>query len=277
MRGYSKAAFGRRMDQMARLNNRSHKGLTIEESQLKYDELVKQVDEELERYFDANGYYPERMRATHPVAYTEGFNKEKPSDMSPSANVLEGNLQRPPLTTLEGATWLIDYNAMQLLARYEDFEIESRSAKEWRMLEREYVKRADYTIMDFYDDFRTAMEVPGSALTWVDYRRERKKLRKCKCKFCLNYFPIEEGSMFIRKRVRRSDSLYCTAGCKQMQMDANKEFRRTSEIYENGTYLPVYAYKTTTEDHERREMEKWEIPIENMDDYEDEKVGKSAI
>lgn len=276
MRGYSKAAFGRRMEQL-RSNNRSHKGLTIEESQRKYDELVKAVEEELERYFDANGHYPEKMNATHSVDYTEGFSKETPTRLSQKANVLEGNLQRPPMTTLEGATWLIDYNAMQLLARYEEEEIRTRSAKEWRMLEREYVQSAAFTIMDLYDKFKTDLEVKGSTLTWEDYRIERRKFRTCKCKFCINVFPVEDGSRYFKKRVRRSDSLYCSARCKQMQMDANKEYKRTSEIYENGTYLPVYAYKDTTEEHDRRELEKWEVAMENMDQYEEENIDKFAI
>src|SRR5699024_4727564 len=66
-------------------------------------------------------------------------------------------------------------------------------------------------------------------------RKERYKWRKCKHKYCLNYFPISRDN-FKGRLAKRIDSKYCDSTCQLRHREAIRRYER------HGSYLPIYYY-----------------------------------
>lgn len=130
--------------------------------------------------------------------------------------------------------WQLDLFAGVLDYVAENIEREApktRSAAEWRELERQYVVKSDFTITDLVAYLLRRLE--KKRITREQYSQERRKFKPCKHRFCLNYYIP-----------RRNNQEFCSRDCKEREKRALKEFEKTSKVYENGTYLPPTAYKT---------------------------------
>lgn len=136
----------------------------------------------------------------------------------------------PPAEQLDMLAGILDYVAENIEREALEKEIENRSAAEWRRLEYEHVTKADFTEPDLDDMLLTAVE--QGKLTQEQAQEMRSKYKPCAHRFCLNVFMPA-----------RKDQTYCCPECRKAESNAVKEYRRTSQLYANGTYLPVYAYK----------------------------------
>lgn len=141
-----------------------------------------------------------------------------------------GNI--PPERQLQLMGDVLDYVAENIEREALEREIKTRTAEEWRKLEWEYVTRAEFSDMDMYDT------IP---------KEEWAKYRECKHRFCINVW-----------KPRRKNQCYCDDRCRKSEEYAVKEFERTSKIYANGTYLPVYAYKEVRGKQEVEDYQKHE-------------------
>lgn len=144
---------------------------------------------------------------------------------------------------VEGWANLLDGMAERLEREAQEAEIRQRTAREWRLLERGYIVRSRYTLLDFYDDYVTMIE--DGDHTWANYTAERKRWRKCKHRFCLNVFPTDKDHFHQQRagaawngRHKRKDSRFCCDACRTEHRDAVKQYRRTASMYDNPTYLP---------------------------------------
>jgi len=127
---------------------------------------------------------------------------------------------------------VLDYVAENIEREALEREINSRTAEEWRKLEWEHVVRSEFSVMDMYD------VVPES--DWSQYR-------ECKHRFCINVW-----------KPRRKNQQYCDDRCRKSEEYSLKEYDRTSKMYANGTYLPVFAYKEVREKQEVLDYQKHE-------------------
>ncbi|MEO2074849.1 MAG: hypothetical protein ABGX20_05580 [Bacillus sp. (in: firmicutes)] len=117
--------------------------------------------------------------------------------------------------------------------------IKHRSAEEWRELERQHVVKASFTLPDLVDNLLRRLE--KGSITREQLEAERRKYRPCKHRFCLNYFIPQ-----------RKDAVFCCRDCKEREKKAIAYFKKTAQIFDNGTYLPPTAYKVS----HREELEK---------------------
>ncbi|MEK4085149.1 hypothetical protein [Psychrobacillus sp. FSL K6-1415] len=187
------------------------------------------------------------LRPQHRVIYSADFPKpKKPSILEQFANVEDVPLKRAPLTTLEGQAnkLLLDAERMeQALARICP-----------PVTDRAYVEKSDFTVTDLYNDIVSRMEWTAlrclalisvfgidalstfeTVLDWDYYREERKKWRGCRYKYCLNMYAVKGGN--IRgESPKRSDSRYCSEGCRKAAYEAEERYRL------HGSFLPVYYY-----------------------------------
>ncbi|WAA13396.1 hypothetical protein [Fervidibacillus halotolerans] len=168
-----------------------------------------------------------RLRATDRVnSPTEAY-----------ANVPDRRLRTAPAATVEGVTNVLDLNIRLLERELKREEIKRRTAAEWRLIERSYIRHADYTLPDFYDDFKTRIE-RGQA-TWADYREERRKWRRCENRWCLNVFPVDRDHFKKGEiKARNKHAKFCSSTCRTEHFKALKQYERTAEMYDNPTYLP---------------------------------------
>lgn len=181
-----------------------------------------------------------KLKATHKVVYDyENFFPRRESRLSQYANVDDITLKKAPLSTLEGVA-----NRLLLEAERKEQEEASRKAKRYV---RSYIEKADYSIMSLYSDLKTEIEYGN--MTWIDYRRERKKWRRCRNKFCLNMFPINKSN-FLGKKAKRKDSKFCSDACRIYDHESKERY------HERGSYLPVKEVEgrlsETIETEERR-------------------------
>ncbi|MBB6449606.1 hypothetical protein HNR44_001555 [Geomicrobium halophilum] len=166
---------------------------------------------------------------------------------------------KAPISTIEGAGNLLAFNAEQLMRQYEAEQARTRSAAEWRRLEKWHIEREEFTIIDLAHRLRD--------FDREEYRAERKKWRRCQHRFCRNIYPVDSTNCVVPGWSKRKDSRYCTNACRVAARDAQREYERTAQIYENGTYLPVYAYRTITEDQKERNKKDSEFISENIENY----------
>ncbi|ALC81550.1 hypothetical protein [Bacillus gobiensis] len=151
----------------------------------------------------------------------------------------------PPADQLDMLAGILDYVAENIERVAQEREIINRTAEEWRKLEHEYVVRADFTLPDLIDMLLTERE--AGRITREELQATRRKYRPCEHRFCLNYFVPN-----------RKDQKYCDHKCRKAESNAVAEFKRTSKIYANGTYLPVFAYKDIRDKQEKENYEKHE-------------------
>lgn len=207
-----------------------------------------------ENVYPESIYTHKIIKAQHDVQYSSDFpQSKKPSILEPFANITDKQLRMASSKTLEG-------QANALLKQIESDEQE-RARLYPPVYDRSYVERAEFTITDLYNDIVSQMEwstvcylirlsVFGNdalstyddVLQWNDYRKERKKWRKCRYKFCLNMFAIDRDN--IRNQPpKRSDSRYCCGECRKADHEATDRYKK------HGSYLPVYCYVNQTADH----------------------------
>ncbi|WP_088007207.1 hypothetical protein [Indiicoccus explosivorum] len=187
-----------------------------------------------------------KLKATHRFIPSKDFPQRKLTDLTQYTNVDDVRLKRAPVTTLEGTA-----NAFILASeRAEQAAIRADPP----VYCRGYVERADYPLTSLYSDYKDMIEAStllfmlrlqafGTAawatldaiVTWDDYRDERKKWRRCRHKFCLNYFPVLRSN-FKGQKTKRIDAGYCCEGCKTDAKNAETRFKQT------GSYLPVHYY-----------------------------------
>ncbi|MGX9136164.1 hypothetical protein ACWV26_17750 [Rummeliibacillus sp. JY-2-4R] len=120
---------------------------------------------------------------------------------------------------------MLDSVALNLEREAEMLEIQERSAEEWRQLEYEYAK----------------VKPGGYSMFTLEHIKQPHifaKYQECAHRFCITGFRPANGKQ-----------KYCCPECAEAEKNARKEFKRTSKLYVNGTYLPVYAYKTRTQQH----------------------------
>lgn len=166
-----------------------------------------------------------KLEANHPVNYSVEFPKRNLNELERYANVDDVRLKRAPSDTLEGMA-----NALILAAeRAEQAKIRANPPRNCKG----YVERSDYPITSLYSDFKDLIE--AGEKDWDDYRVERRKWKRCKHMYCLNYFPTDKTN-FKRFEAKRKDSEYCDAWCRSAHRDAHRRFKK------HGSYLPVYYY-----------------------------------
>lgn len=120
---------------------------------------------------------------------------------------------------------MLDSVALNIERQAEMLEIQERSAEEWRQLEYEYarVKPGGYSML---------------TLEHIKAPHIFAKYQECAHRFCITGFRPANGKQ-----------KYCCPECAEAEKNARKEFKRTSKLYANGTYLPVLAYKSRTLQH----------------------------
>lgn len=120
---------------------------------------------------------------------------------------------------------MLDSVALNIERQAEMLEIQERSAEEWRQLEYEYarVKPGGYSML---------------TLEHIKAPHIFAKYQECAHRFCITGFRPANGKQ-----------KYCCPECAEAEKNARKEFKRTSKLYANGTYLPVLAYKSRTQQH----------------------------
>lgn len=166
-----------------------------------------------------------KLEANHPVNYSVEFPKRNLNELERYANVDDVRLKRAPSDTLEGRA-----NALILAAeRAEQKAIKANPPRNCKG----YVERSDYPITSLYSDFKDLIE--AGEKDWDDYRAERRKWKRCKHMYCLNYFPIDKTN-FKRFEAKRKDSEYCDAWCRSAHRDAERRFDK------HGSYLPEHYY-----------------------------------
>lgn len=168
-----------------------------------------------------------KLKVTHKFIPNAEFPNRKLTDLTIYTNVDDVSLKKAPKSTLEGM-------ANRLLVESERAEQDAIRKKPPKY-DRSYVERATYPLTDLHADFAAIIKHPYSNVTWADYPTERRKWRKCKHKFCLDYFPITKDN-FKGKSAKRSDSEYCCGSCQIAANDAEKRFKK------HGSYLPVSFY-----------------------------------
>lgn len=166
-----------------------------------------------------------KLDAAHVVKWGEDFTKRNYTGLERYANVDDVKLKRAPSNTLEGTA-----NALILSSERAEQEAIRNNPP---VTSREYVERADYSIMTLYSDYKDDIE--AELKTWADYREERKKWRKCNYRYCLNMFPVASDN-FKGAPAKRKDSRYCCGECRRADYDATRRYTET------GSYLPVYFY-----------------------------------
>ncbi|WP_050801645.1 hypothetical protein [Ornithinibacillus scapharcae] len=169
-----------------------------------------------------------KLKATHSVMYDKAFPQRKLSELEQYANVDDVKLKRAPLNTLEGVA-----NTLILNTQHAE---QQRIKANPPVYDKAYVERADYSIMSLYSDYKDDIE-EGNA-TWSDYRKERKKWRKCKHKFCLNMYPIDKDN-FKGMRAKRSDSRFCCEDCKDKHHESIKRYKETGSYLSRWYYVPA--------------------------------------
>ncbi|UOQ86205.1 hypothetical protein [Gracilibacillus salinarum] len=125
---------------------------------------------------------------------------------------------------------ILDYVAENLERQAQQREIETRTSADWRALEYQYVTKSTYTEPDLRDDL--LLEVSTGTVTEAEAQATYDNYTDCKHRFCLNVFEPKHKSQS-----------YCSPECRESEKYAIREFERTSNLYDNGTYLPVSAYK----------------------------------
>jgi hypothetical protein len=132
---------------------------------------------------------------------------------------------------------------------------------QWEDLERQYVYRADFTQMDLYDMLMNQLE--RGKITRDQYRKERRKFKPCKHRFCLNYFTP-----------RSKKHRFCCEDCRKRENDALKQFEITSQIYAAGTYLPPSVYKDIRQSEKDQNYRKYERLFEDPEIIKEGYAGK---
>lgn len=159
-------------------------------------------------------------------------------------NVSDKALKAAPLDTLEGMANLLLFNGEYLERAIKYEEIRTRPRDEWKRLERQYVERASYTLYDLYDDLRNRCD------TVEEYRKERRKYKRCKNRFCENVF---QG---------RKNKRYCCDQCKKSVENQKTRFIETARKYVAGTYLPEDEYEINLDRYEEEQYRKNESVFE---------------
>lgn len=167
-----------------------------------------------------------KLKATHAFTPDKDFPVRKYNDLEIYANVADVTLKRAPKNTLEG-------EANRLIVEAERAEQAAIRANP-PVYDRSYVERATYSITELYADLAGMIRV-SDVLTWADYPAERRKWRKCKHKFCLDYFPIDKTN-HKGKRAKPRNAVYCCNKCRYAARDAELRFKN------NGSYLPEEFY-----------------------------------
>lgn len=189
------------------------------------------------------------------------------------SNASEREIRMAGGQLLEGWANILDSMAERLEREAQAAEIKQRTAREWRLLEREYIVRNRYNLLDLYDDFKTMIE--DGTRTWADYADERKKWKTCKHRFCLNVFPIDKDHFHQQRagaawdgKFRRKDSRFCCDACRTEHRDAIKQYKRTASIYDNPTYLPqaVINDELKLDESKDRAFRRNEVTYETMED-----------
>src|SRR5699024_7423814 len=98
----------------------------------------------------------------------------------------------------------------------------SYTREDWAQLENEYVRYADYTEPDLFDDILTEYE--AGKITADEAQAKAKQYRRCKYRFCENVYEP-----------KRKDQSYCSPNCRKREANALQRFKQT------GTYLPPHV------------------------------------
>jgi hypothetical protein len=236
------------------------KGISQAAMKVRCDRLVNAVDNAVERYVEATGRVPDKMRNTSPYVVSKEFPARKNEGLASYANVPDDRLKKAPLHTLEATGNLMNFNADYLLKAQHEAAVKARTRREWQKAEYEYVEKSDYNLRDLYDDLMERMDATENYITPEQYREERRKWRQCRYYACDNYFPTEKAHMksaaFNQSGIeaRRKDARYCCDECKKDQENALERLKKT------GTLLPDYAYEYILDDAREGRAEK-EIAI----------------
>lgn len=167
-----------------------------------------------------------KLKANHLFRPDKDFPVRKYNDLEIYANVDDVTLKRAPKYTLEG-------EANRLIVEAERAEQAAIRANP-PVYDRGYVERATYSITELYADLAGMIKV-SPILTWADYPTERRKWRKCKHRFCLDYFPIDSTN-HKGSRAKPSNAVFCSNKCRYAARDAELRFKKT------GSYLPEDFY-----------------------------------
>jgi len=199
-----------------------------------------------------------KLKAIHRFNSCEDFPRRRYNDLEEFANVDDVRLKRAPADTFEGV-------ANALIHAAEKAEQEKIKANP-PVTCKGYVDRSDYPLTSLYSDYKKLIE--ADAKEWTDYRKERKKWRKCKYRYCLNYFPIDRDN-FLSIEAKRKDSAYCDDYCRYAENDANKRYRET------GSYLPAWYYlpNLSESDGDRMRSHEFASSGESLE-YEYHKTGQ---
>lgn len=225
------------VNQLKETYGKTPKSTNIVEMKLRVEMLIDQLDT-----IDLTDY--PKMKAAHKVKWNKEFPRRNYEGLDRYANVSERALRKAPVNTLEGITNLIDHNIEWLIREQKREEIRTRSAKEWRLLERAYITKSRYTITDIYDDYKKLIE--NKEATWSDYTEERKKWRTCKNKWCLNIFPVDRAHFkaddpyfqHVYRKAKNKHSKFCCDECRCEFDKALSQWEKTKKIYDNPTFLP---------------------------------------
>lgn len=252
---------------------------TIVELDIRCQTLSDTLDDIVKGYTKYVGERPPIMKATHPVKWNGDFPQRKITGHEAKANICDKTLRKAPAATQEGMANLLLRNAEYLDRAHRRHKIITRSAAEWRRMEREHVASAEFTITDLYSDYKDLIEfgliryvlllktfgfaaLPNFAdlTTWDDYRQERRKWKRCKHRFCLNMFPVERDN-FKERKPKRCDSKYCSRSCNENEKYARICYEKTAEVFENPTYLPGWFYEEVTLEWGQKRSELREVAL----------------
>jgi hypothetical protein len=192
-----------------------------------------------------------RLKVRHQFIASKDFKRHILNELTIYANVDDITLKRAPKTSLEGFA-----NSLILTSeRIEKAAIRANPP----VFDKSYVERADYPLTSLYSDYKDIIESSTLAFyariavfgavawptinevtTWADYRQERLKWRKCRNKFCLNYFPTHVDN-FKKARAKRSDAVFCCQACQEANRDSQKRFEKTGSYLPSEFYLPCQS------------------------------------
>lgn len=236
------------------------KDISYYEMEQRCKDLSKAIYDAMDVYVKTTGMLPDRMRNLASYKTSSSFPQKKYEGLQAYANVPDDRLKRAPLYTAEAAGNLLNFNADYLIRVAHLDAVANRTRKEWARLEYEYVERSDYNLRDLYDDLMERLDASENYITYEEYRKERKKWRRCKYYACDNYFPIAKDRLIHPNvKARRPNAEYCCDECKKDQENAQARFEKT------GTYLPDYAYEYILEEtKERKEKNHMALSPENI-------------
>jgi len=170
---------------------------------------------------------------------------------------------KPDQVQLDIMGEMLDFVIENIEREEEEKAAMERTSEEWRRMEYEYQRVAD----GYYSMFTI------EALSEKDEYYNVKNYRECSHIFCINAF-----------KPKRKNQTYCSDACRKKEHEAQQEYKRTSKIYANGTYLPKSAYLTNRDkteqekymEHERLFDEETLQMVYNDSDDEYDPTAKAA-